>query len=303
MTYEVKPLCLMSFDIGIKNLSYCMISQSENDREVVINDWKILDISRDESSVIVELQICGKNARYEKSDNFYCEMHAKLRKITDNLIIPCKEIEKRNLNKLKKTELFDLGIKYNVFTEENRSENKKSLMEKIDAFFLVKCFIPIKSIKNVNASDINLITLGRNMKSLLDKIPHLDKVTHIILENQISTIASRMKTIQGMLAQYFIMKLDKDIEIKFVSSSNKLKAFPQRIDSEENKNNYKQHKQDAIFYTKEILQKNKNLSSWLKLFCDSKKRDDLSDSFLQGIWYLNHIKYLTINDTFLLKKN
>jgi hypothetical protein len=309
-----KPLCLMSFDIGIKNLSYAMIT-SENDK-VVIKDWKILDISKDESTIDVALhkcscvksknkknqenQICGKKAKFEKLGTFYCEIHAKA---TTDFLIPSKEIEQKSLNKLRKIELFDLGIKYHILTEENRSENKKEIMDKLFAFFLVKCFVPIKLIKNVNASDINLITLGRNMKRMLDEVPYLDQVTHIILENQISTIASRMKTIQGMLAQYFISKLDTSVHIQFVSSLNKLKLYAPRTDIEETNDKYKRHKQDAIYHTTKILENNILLSSWLQVFYDSKKRDDLSDSLLQGIWFLSHIKYLTINETYSLTKN
>lgn len=144
------------------------------------------------------------------------------------------------------------------------------------------------------------------MKRVLDEVNDLGKVTHIILENQISTIASRMKTIQGMLAQYFIMKLDRSVHIQFVSSLNKLKLYPRRIDIEENPDKYKQHKEDAIYHTKQILMKNKELNSQLDMFSDfssAKKQDDLADSFLQSIWYLNHLNFLTINETYILKKN
>lgn len=307
-----KPMCLLSFDIGIKNLSYCMISS--NNHDVIIKDWKILDISKEESTPILESKkcncinkikknqdnnICGKKAKYEKLGILYCETHAKT---SDRFIIPCKEIEKKSLNKLKKIELFNIGIKYNILKHENIIQTKKDIMERIDEFLLVKCFIPLKFSKPINASDINLITLGRNMKKLLDEVPELDKVTHIILENQISTIAIRMTCIQSMLMQYFIMKLDESVHIQFVSSLNKLKIFPRR-DIKDNKDKYKQHKEDSIYHTKKILEKNNELSSWLILFNDSssiKKLDDLSDSCLQGIWYLNHIKYLIINETYIL---
>lgn len=311
-----KPLYLMSFDIGIKNLSYCIMTQSVGGKNVIIKDWKILDISKDGSTIESEqhkctcsknkdknnkeIRICGKKAKYEKSGTFYCEIHAK---ITESFIIPSKEIEKKAMNKLKKSELFDLGLKYKILTEDNCSENKKNMMEKIDEYFLVKCFVPIKKHKSVNASDINLITLGRNMKRILDEVTDLDKITHIILENQISKVAGRMTSIQAMLMQYFIIKLDETVQIKFISSSNKLKLYPRRTDIDENKDKYKQHKQDAIFHTNQILAKNKELSDWITVFSDSKKRDDLSDSFLQGIWFLNHIKFLTINETYILLMN
>jgi hypothetical protein len=305
-------LCLLSFDIGIKNLSYCMITRSENGEDVIIKDWKVLDISRDESIIDVEEhkcscmtkekknqvnKICGKNVKYEKLGNYYCEKHAKS---TNDFIIPFKEIEKKEINRLKKKELIALGMKYNILTVENDSDTKKSIMDKIEAYFLVKCFVPIKKNKNINASDINLIVLGRNMKRVLDEVNNFDNITHIILENQISTIASRMKSVQAMVMQYFIMKLHKDVHIQFVSSLNKLKSFPKRSSIEDVKNIYKQHKADAIYHTEQILQKNKALSSWIDMFNKSKKMDDLSDSMLQGIWFLGHIKFLKISESYIL---
>ena len=61
------------------------------------------------------------------------------------------------------------------------------------------------------------------MKQCLQNASFTD-ITHVVIENQLSPIANRMKTIQGMLAQYFIM-IDENIDIQFISSSNKLKQF------------------------------------------------------------------------------
>jgi hypothetical protein len=302
-----KPLHLMSFDIGIKNLSYCMISSNNND--VVISDWKVLDISKGESDIDVQefkcsclnkikkinqsYKVCGKNAKYEMMGQFYCEVHAKL---TNSFIIPSKENSNKTLKKLKKSELINLCIKYGIFNEDETAKSKPDIMMKLCDFLLTKRFVPVNVEKSVNASDINLISLGRNMKRLLDNVDNLEKVTHIILENQMSTIATRMKTIQGMLAQYFIMKLDKEVLISFVSSFNKLRLFPKSCNVQDN---YKQHKEDAIYHTRKILDRNISMQSWLHIFVDPLKRpkkiDDLCDSFLQGIWYLNSIKYLSVD--------
>jgi hypothetical protein len=86
------------------------------------------------------------------------------------------------------------------------------------------------------AHDLDLITYGRNMMKHLDAILFTDPVAAaaasavvvapidmMIIENQISTLASRMKTLQGMITQYFIMKNVPQIE--FISASCKLKLF------------------------------------------------------------------------------
>ena len=81
----------------------------------------------------------------------------------------------------------------------------------------------LNGIELLNANNINLIDLGVNLKLELNKIfetIELESIDLIILENQISPIANRMKTIQGMIAQYFINNNNYNIE--FISAANKL---------------------------------------------------------------------------------
>ena len=136
----------------------------------------------------------------------------------------------------------------------------------------------LEKVETVNANNINLITIG---KSICDKLSatYTSKIDIILIENQISPIANRMKTIQGMLAQYFIMKGTEKIE--FVSSINKLKNYNL------GKLSYNERKKKGIEITETII-KEKNLINELKIFNASKKKDDLADCFLQGVWYLSN---------------
>ena len=92
-----------------------------------------------------------------------------------------------------------------------------------------------------------------------------------------------MKTIQGMVAQFFIMNNLNDIS--FISACNKLKPFTKE------KLNYAQRKAFSIDITCNILNTSAidqpgNLHSWLPIFNDHAKKDDLADCLLQGLWYL-----------------
>jgi hypothetical protein len=301
---EVEPDVLLSRCSDLSRLQSGEKTLNTFESELSILDWQVIDISTvEEKEITLYCSYCKKKAKYEKNGNNYCQKHAQS---SEDGIIRLKNMEKSNINKMKLNDVFELGIKHKILNLDDKKILKKTMVDKIDDFFLEKCYKMIIT-KKQNASDINLITLGRNMKQILNTIPYIDKITHVIIENQISPLASRMKTIQGMLAQYFIMKFDNTIHISFVSSSNKLKLFPmnKNIESDEKKK-YKQHKSDAIHHVKQILEKNKSLHSWLNLFNDSnstKKLDDLSDGLLQGIWFLNHIKFITINDTYILTKN
>jgi hypothetical protein len=308
-----KRVNVMSFDIGIKNMAYCIISV---DTDVKIIDWRVIDISKNgennNESVVEKCScknkttFCKKKAKYVKNGQFYCEKHAKTS-------LEYKVPEKRlTSTTLKKTKLTELEIIVDEFAIPGMSVkmNKKELLEKMEVFFCSKLFQKIDDVKIVKTQNINLIELGRNMAKILDKVPDLGLLTHVILENQISTLANRMKTIQGMLAQYFIMRFGDAVVIEFVSSSNKLKSFPKNTEESTSDNNYKQHKSDAVFYTKEILIKNALLNSccpndgesWIDALV-SKKKDDLCDSFLQGIWYLNKMKYIIFDTNYMINKS
>jgi hypothetical protein len=271
---------LISFDIGIKNLSYCIIERSDETNLTNIYDWNVVNLINETINYCCN---CKRKACLTLNNNtYYCKSHAKssTHKIVDEIYY--KFI--KNKNPSKKT-IANLINKLNLPLDINADKN--DVCDYIIEHFLI-------SISKKSANDFDLITIGCNLSKLLTSILPLDKITSVIIENQISPIASRMKTIQGMLAQYFI---DREIiNIKFVSSSNKLKNFNLK------KLSYSERKKASIDITKSILDKkefnsglndyynniliNENLN-WSFFFNQHKKKDDLADSFLQGIWFLD----------------
>ena len=305
-----RPVNVVSFDIGIKNMAYCILSIERN---INIIDWRVIDISKKdeiENEIVLEVcncknktTICKKKAKYVRNDIFFCEKHAR---DSTKYIVPEKRLTSTNLRKSKISELEKLVEEFSIpdlSENQNKKRNKKEILEKVELFFDTKLLKKTDSVIAVKTQNINLIELARNMTKILDKSRGLNDVTHVIIENQISTLANRMKTIQGMLAQYFIMRFGDEIIIEFVSSSNKLKCFAKDNDETEVVNCYKKHKSDAVHYTKEILSKNSlmNLRSpnegdtWTDTLV-SKKKDDLCDSFLQGIWYLKKLNCIILDE-------
>jgi hypothetical protein len=133
------------------------------------------------------------------------------------------------------------------------------------------------------AHDLDLITYGRNLVLHLDETLQGIHIDAMIIENQISTIASRMKTLQGMITQYFIMKHTPVIE--FISASNKLKLF---MDDSLPVSTYSDRKKAGIEICRNILANplHIHLHHWSPVFDKHKKKDDLADSYLQGLWRL-----------------
>ena len=174
--------------------------------------------------------------------------------------------------------------------------NKSNILVLLEQHLNSYC---LEAIENVSANTINLVDIGINIKDRLNELfkdYNLLTLDKIILENQISPIANRMKTIQGMIAQYFINS--NNYNIHFISAINKLKLFQKNKNianiatyinsdnSDNNKISYADRKKLSIHYTKEVLQKY-NMNNELMFFSSHSKKDDLADCFLQAYYYIN----------------
>ena len=137
-----------------------------------------------------------------------------------------------------------------------------------------KCLTPIKEEK----VDSSLVGMSISMTHIFDDLFKNDNIECVLIENQISKIASTMKTIQGMITQYFVMIKVEDIH--YISSYNKLKLF---VPSK--KSDIQGEKNLGIECTLKELDKSQT-QEWINYF-NTHKKDDLADSFLQGLWYIN----------------
>ena len=99
------------------------------------------------------------------------------------------------------------------------------------------------------------------------------KIDVVLLENQ---MAAKMAVVQGMLLQHWVQKGVETIEI--VSPVQKLKTLPKSA-----KETYAMRKKASVERTRELLTK---LGCSADLFEKHKKKDDLADTFLQAVWYV-----------------
>jgi hypothetical protein len=277
---------VLSIDVGIKNLAFCLFEKGDNSSHFNIIKWDIVNLSQeDEIPKCVctdKNNICNKPAKYEMNETYFCLKHSK----KQNYQLPTSELKPNFINKQKIQKLIEIADKYNILYEKPIKKN--DLMFKINEYITNKCF---KEITTTNASQIDLITIGKNIKNKFNKIfPIENKIDYVLIENQISPIANRMKTIQGMIAQYFIMNNNSE-HIEFISSINKLKDNTNK-EVKENKekqdNDYKSRKKQGITKCLEFLTTDHRFNDQLEFFNNHKKKDDLSDCFLQGLWYINN---------------
>jgi hypothetical protein len=293
-------MIIISFDVGIVNMAYCILqiheaTHLEQEKKVTIVDWKVIDISKsindNEHQTMMSLENkkcqCNRRAKYtSKSGFFFCQTHAKKSAFHLPIVFHASWLKK---------DLVDLCDTLSIVREPHVSKN--TIMQLLDSYSTTHCLHTIATTKKQNTSDIPLVVLGRNLKERLDSIPCITSISTVLIENQIAPIANRMKTIQGMIMQYFIMKIEK-IDIHFIQAGNKLKLFPivERT-TETEKQKYKNHKENATLYSSRLLEANQLDSIDFHM---SKKKDDLADSFLQCIWFLHMQKRIAMNDDYTL---
>jgi len=272
---------ILSIDVGIKNLAFCLFEKPHESSYFSIMKWDIINLSQEDEIQNCKCTekngiVCNKPAKYTLNDSYFCLKHSK----KQNYQIPTSELRPSFINKQKIQKLIEIADKYNIHYEKPIKKN--DLLFKINEYISNKCF---KEITTTNASQIDLITIGKNIKNKFNKIfPIEDKIDYVLIENQISPIANRMKTIQGMIAQYFIMNNNTE-HIEFVSSINKLKEY--KTEDKNTNGDYKSRKKQGITKCLEFLTTDHRFNNKLSYFNAHKKKDDLSDSFLQGMWFIN----------------
>ena len=279
-------MIILSFDVGVKNLALCLlhINNPNEIHTLEIKDWDVIDLSCDDNiskntlkcNQLIKNKACSRPAKFTYKNDYFCGICCKKK----DCFVQYGSYNIDKVNKLKKDNLINLFEKHQI--EYNKKTKKTDMLDIFILFIENNCF---QTILSKNVKDISLIDIGRNLQKKMDLCLEKwnTKIDYVIIENQISPIANRMKTLQGMITQYFIMKSDARIE--YVSSENKLKNFGD-IDT----SSYKDRKKASIHIVENMLTHNTyNIKNhWKLLFNESKKKDDLTDTFLQALWYIQN---------------
>jgi hypothetical protein len=275
-------MILLSFDVGIKNLAYCLLSikESEDTNEntskhfIEIVKWNIIDLSCDHHVEETEtaVKILNQCCKCKKAAT-YCTHSNTI--LPEDVMKFCKK-----------------------HAEEAQLPMHPKLLKSNSKSGRAPYIIPLSKIK-VSCNKINIVDLGKNIKCHLDVIfaEHMDKIDAILIENQIGNLAGRMNVLQGMISQYFIMRNITNIE--FISATNKLKLFKNIINKktgsseggsldnvlESEKKLYKMRKDEGKMVCRSLLSFYPKLNDWITKYDKHKKNDDLADCFLQGYYY------------------
>jgi len=273
-------LCMkvLSIDVGIKNLAFCLLEMPSGSAHFKISKWDVVNIATEETykcQVIEKNKPCIKPAKFIKNNQCFCLKHSK----KNELLVPSADLKPSFINKQKIQKLMEIAAKYNI--KYDNGVKKADLIHLINDFVHVHCF---EEIGKTNASKVDLVKIGMNLAAKFN-ILFADEtvIDYVIIENQISPIANRMKTIQGMIVQYFIMSSIQVPNIEFVSAGNKLK----NVIEDNKKTKYSERKKLGIQKCTELLTNDHRFTERKDYFLTHKKKDDLADALLQGLWFLN----------------
>jgi hypothetical protein len=269
---------ILSIDVGIKNLAFCLFEKEINSQHFKVIQWGIVNLSEEETfnCMFIEKNIlCNKPAKFKKDNQCYCLKHSK----KQQHLIPSPQQKLSFINKQKLTNLYEIADSHSVKYEP---KIKKTELVKLISEYIQNTYF--QTIESKKANEVNLFDIGVNIKNKFNELfIKEDKIDYVIIENQIGPLAIRMKTVQGMIVQYFIMSNFNVQHIEFISASNKLKDCDLK-----DKANYTDRKKLGIAKSLGILTNDFRFNEHINYFNTHKKKDDLSDSFLQGLWFINN---------------
>ena len=185
---------------------------------------------------------------------------------------------------------FDIGIKNLAYCILYQNEDKTITIEKWD---IIKLLEDDEKCKGFSLNEIT----KRMYNKLNSELEDYD-ITEVLLENQPCLKNPVMKSIQMIIYGYFqyqTILMGREIKnIKLINASNKLKVGKNlhEINNKDEitkiKNKYTRNKKLAIEYTNWIfINRVKNHEELYEYFNNNKKKDDLADAFLQGLYYIN----------------
>ena len=291
----------LSWDIGIKNLSYCWLDYNFDTDKFKVLQWEIINLQTPEtpkpSYTCVCLkknkQVCQKKATWFQKDTWktFCQTHHKQQPLETLM-----EIKKNTCSHI---------------LAQKKVRCHKKIKYQTDNPWVGYCEVHSKKYLNLNLQLVekskkakyDLEETSTNLIRELDKRSELLQSDHILIENQPAFKNPKMKSIQMILYTYYLLKSkiepqNKDINIAFLMANNKLKVKLETDDIKNQiiqnihikiKDKYRRHKELSKSYCQWFLEKHE-VKDWLSIYEKEKKQDDLADTFLMCIYYFQNLK-------------
>ena len=308
---------IISWDVGIIHLAYCIMEKSDDPKvPFKIYEWENINILEQEEKPcygFINGNDCNNRNKCCKPIKFSGQVNNKLyhfcglHKSQYNKILNTKEEIKFKKDDCKNTCCFELKTKKKICNKNTNwffTKNDKKVFycnsHKNQYLKNQEKLSKLTKIKRKNACTESIDVLKYKLMTILDKKKHMLKVDKVLIENQPSLKNPKMKSIANTLYCWFLMRgiIDKEQnnslinQIKFISPSNKLKVNNDNTvlllsKSSNDTEKYKLTKRLGIQYCNQLIINDNNNYDFLQ---KQKKKDDLCDAFLQGVYYLSILK-------------
>lgn len=252
---------LISIDVGIRHLAVCVLEGTSR-KDLKILHWDVIDVLGEKNGVGRPLCFqCKKAAMWQKDGSYACSKHC------PTLKIPTKTV-------LTKMKVDELTAKAKELKIAEIPKKKVDLVNAVLASYQSvgwTKFTGGASVKHAPVLDL-APDFSKSLTSREDWWKHADKV---VVENQLDR---RMFAVQAMIHMFFVR--EGIPVVKGVSASHKLNNI---LTLEDSTKNYRGRKKTGIVHCEQLMPEDKKM-----FFRSHKKKDDLADSFLQGLWFLEH---------------
>lgn len=252
---------VVSFDVGLRNLAYCVLEGTSRS-DVKIVDWNIIDVLGEQAGVgAARCFKCSTAARYEHAGNgtFACSRHTPKKG---------KPVTKTALTKYTVDELRTQIAAAGLTTAATKKADLVALLyNHAKQTTWKKCVSSVRSGSVLDQAPALMTCLDKRASSWAN-------ATVVAVENQPER---RMYAVQAMLQMYFTMK---GLKSEGVSATHKLTNM---ITVEDNAKSYRGRKKTGILHASSLIPE-ANREHFLR----HPKKDDLADAFLQGLWVMEH---------------
>ena len=253
---------LVSFDVGLRNLAFCVLEGTSR-KDLKITGWDLIDVMAEIGGLDKPLcHKCKKPACWVQQATIYaCTRHKGSTGLT---------YTKSSLSKKTKEELLILGLPLNI-----QGKTKKEIVDKL--YVATSGSVWKRCVKSAKQGSV--VDLAPAIASSLKMRMNLWKGADLIAFEQQPD--KRMLCVQGMLHMWFVTQ---GFKCKGVSAIHKLTNITTIQDVTKT---YKGRKKTGIVHAAELVPTEELKTFMLK----HPKKDDLADSFLQGLWVLENGKY------------
>ena len=251
---------LVSFDVGLRNLSFCIL-EGTNRSNLKILHWDLIDVMAEVNGHDKPLCFkCKKPAMWcqESTKVYACTPHK-----PKNATAPTKAaLNKKTLDALK-AEASPFGIK---------GTTKKALSDALYLHYRSNAWTRCaKSCKQGSVLD-----LAPAIASAFDARKDLWKGADMIIFEQQPD--KRMMAAQGMMHMWFVCQ---GYKCKGISAIHKLTNI---VTVDDSTKTYKGRKKTGIVHAEHLIPTPELRAFMLR----HPKKDDLCDAFLQAVWFMEH---------------